>query len=217
MLANRLSVLMAERQLSIKQVIDATGISRNTISNISNNPNANVATDTIDKLCNYMGIQPNDFFVYAPYQIEMSAHPCQDGYGFINGEVLHNQSATSFSYRIRLVDTLEDNSGRPLYAIPLVFVIVESNIDENVLDSVYKDVPVTFQTRIKNDLLQVTMDVLQNKSFDLKTPNNKTETSLHNYLKEMTNGSTRMLIRLPWADYTKTLTLMKNGRLHFEA
>ncbi|WP_428958641.1 helix-turn-helix domain-containing protein [Levilactobacillus brevis] len=217
MLANRLSVLMAERQLSIKQVIDATGISRNTISNISNNPNANVATDTIDKLCNYMGIQPSDFFVYAPYQIEMAVHPCQDGYGFINGEVLHNQSATSFSYRIRLVDTLEDNSGRPLYAIPLVFVIVESNIDENVLDSVYKDVPVAFQTRIKNDLLQITMDVLQNKSFDLKTPNNKTETSLHNYLKEMTNSSTRMLIRLPWADYTKTLTLMKNGRLHFDA
>lgn len=69
MLANRLKVLLAERQLTNKQVSDDTKISRNTISNIINNPDANIATNTIDRLCNYLEIDPSDFFEYSPYLI----------------------------------------------------------------------------------------------------------------------------------------------------
>ncbi|WP_125705517.1 helix-turn-helix domain-containing protein [Lacticaseibacillus daqingensis] len=70
MLANRLNVLLAERQLSIKDVVTDTGISRNTISNISNSPSANIATDTIDRLCNYLEITPANFFEYSPYLLK---------------------------------------------------------------------------------------------------------------------------------------------------
>ncbi len=69
MLANRLKVLLAERQLTNKQVSDDTKISRNTISNIINNPDANIATNTIDRLCNYLEIDPSNFFEYSPYLI----------------------------------------------------------------------------------------------------------------------------------------------------
>ena len=53
MLVNRLSLLLTERQLAIKRVVADTHISRNTISNISNNPTANVSTATINRLCQY--------------------------------------------------------------------------------------------------------------------------------------------------------------------
>lgn len=69
MLANRLNVLLAERQLTNKQVVDDTGISRNTISNIINNPGANISNEIIDTLCNYLEITPGDFFEYAPFLI----------------------------------------------------------------------------------------------------------------------------------------------------
>lgn len=65
MLANRLKILLAERDLSIKNVIENTGISRNVLSNMINKPFANVSTKNLDKLCNYLEITPSDFFDYS--------------------------------------------------------------------------------------------------------------------------------------------------------
>uniref|UniRef100_UPI0038795342 helix-turn-helix domain-containing protein n=1 Tax=Lactiplantibacillus plantarum TaxID=1590 RepID=UPI0038795342 len=36
---------------------------------IINNPDANIATNTIDRLCNYLEIDPSNFFEYSPYLI----------------------------------------------------------------------------------------------------------------------------------------------------
>lgn len=69
MLANRLSVLLAEREKTIKETVNDTGISRNTLSNMVNNPQGNISMATVDKLCNYLEIEPVDFFVYSPYLI----------------------------------------------------------------------------------------------------------------------------------------------------
>jgi len=72
MLVNRLSLLLTERQLAIKRVVADTHISRNTISNISNNPTANVSTATINRLCQYFSIQPADFFEFVPFDFQYS-------------------------------------------------------------------------------------------------------------------------------------------------
>lgn len=64
MLKNRLRVLLAERQLKIKNVIENTELSRNTVSRILNNEQANIATRIIDELCQYLNITPAEFFVY---------------------------------------------------------------------------------------------------------------------------------------------------------
>jgi putative transcriptional regulator len=64
MLENRLRILLAERRLKVKQVVEDTGISRSAISNISNNPKANIATKNIDTLCQYFDVTPAEFFEY---------------------------------------------------------------------------------------------------------------------------------------------------------
>ena len=62
MLANRLKILLAERDLSIKDVVNATGLTRPSISNMVNNPFATIAIDNVDKLCNYLEVSPKEFF-----------------------------------------------------------------------------------------------------------------------------------------------------------
>ena len=62
MLRNRLKILLAERDLSIKNVIENTGISRNVLSNMINKPVANVSTKNMDNLCNYLEITPSEFW-----------------------------------------------------------------------------------------------------------------------------------------------------------
>lgn len=70
MLANRLKILLAERDLSIKDVVNATGLTRPSVSNMVNNPLANISTDNVDKLCNYLGVKPSEFYDYLPWRFD---------------------------------------------------------------------------------------------------------------------------------------------------
>lgn len=66
MLRNRLKILIAERDLKIKDLMNATGLSRNSLSNIVNNRSANVSTKNLDKLCNYLEVTPTEFWEFKP-------------------------------------------------------------------------------------------------------------------------------------------------------
>lgn len=66
MLRNRLKILLAERNLKIKDVVSATELTRPTVSNIVNHRSANVSNDSLDKLCNYLGVTPTEFWEFKP-------------------------------------------------------------------------------------------------------------------------------------------------------
>lgn len=70
MLKSNLSVLMAERGLKIVDLYNATGISKNTLMSLADNTSKGVQFETVDKLCNYLGVTPADFFVYAPFMFK---------------------------------------------------------------------------------------------------------------------------------------------------
>lgn len=70
MLKSNLSVLMAERGLKIVDLYNATGISKNTLMSLSENTSKGVQFETVDKLCNYLGVTPAEFFIYAPFMFE---------------------------------------------------------------------------------------------------------------------------------------------------
>lgn len=70
MIQSRLSVLMAERGLKISDLYEETGISKTTLMAISENTGKGVQFDTVDKLCNFLGVTPCDFFEYSPYLVD---------------------------------------------------------------------------------------------------------------------------------------------------
>ncbi|MGO2108162.1 helix-turn-helix domain-containing protein [Staphylococcus equorum] len=78
MIQSRLSVLMAERGLKISDIYEETGISKTTLMAISENTGKGVQFDTVDKLCNFLGVTPCEFFEYSPYLIN---------YKMVNGEM----------------------------------------------------------------------------------------------------------------------------------
>ena len=61
---------MAERGLKIADVYNDTGISKTTLMALSENKGKGIQFETIDKLCNYLNISPQDFFVYSPFLVE---------------------------------------------------------------------------------------------------------------------------------------------------
>ncbi|MFS1663030.1 helix-turn-helix domain-containing protein [Streptococcus sp. zg-JUN1979] len=71
MLRNNLAKLMIDRGISATQMFNDTGIARSTISKISNNNTDKISLQTIDKMCNYLGVTPNDFFDFLPYEVKI--------------------------------------------------------------------------------------------------------------------------------------------------
>lgn len=69
MIKCNLPVLLAERGLKITKLSNDTGISRTTLTSLSNNYSQGIQFDTLNKICNYLKITPGELFLYAPFEI----------------------------------------------------------------------------------------------------------------------------------------------------
>ncbi|HDA1076624.1 TPA: helix-turn-helix transcriptional regulator [Staphylococcus aureus] len=79
MIQSRLSVLMAERGLKISDLYEETGISKTTLMAVAENTGKGVQFDTVDKLCNFLGVTPCEFFDYSPYIVETKKSNFSEG------------------------------------------------------------------------------------------------------------------------------------------
>ncbi len=64
MIKGHLSRLMGEKRLTIKEVHEETGLSRNTISSIYNEKAKMIDLDTLEKLCAFLNCQVGDLLEY---------------------------------------------------------------------------------------------------------------------------------------------------------
>ena len=81
MITTNLKILLAERNLTISKVCDDTGISRTTLTALCSNKSKGVQFDTLDTLCNYLNVLPEDILTFSPYRI--SFQPTHNGIYFV--------------------------------------------------------------------------------------------------------------------------------------
>ncbi|MFT8398347.1 MAG: helix-turn-helix transcriptional regulator [Schleiferilactobacillus harbinensis] len=216
MLANRLNVLLAERQLQIKTVVQDTGLSRNAISNIVNNPEANVSTTTIDKLCGYLGTTPGDFFLYSPYSIQYKANPYY--YDAINIGVVHNRKERLFTYEVNVeTNDLNFDEEASLEHYDL-YILVESNMDRDPASfksflSVYRVLPPAFQNAVTKNMVDQVQTILKKHYQDIKVRITTAEqpaaelTPLNDYLKSLGKEKATVIIKFPWTDVSRMIPI----------
>lgn len=75
MISNRLSVLLATRKLKATRVSSDTGIARSTLASLTGEDSKMIQFETIDKLCQYLNIDPGEFFLYTPYSLTFDIVP----------------------------------------------------------------------------------------------------------------------------------------------
>lgn len=75
MLRTNLAVILAERQLKITRLSADTGISRTTLTALAQNSSKMVQFETVDQICQYLKIAPDDFFEYLPFSYNFTAEP----------------------------------------------------------------------------------------------------------------------------------------------
>ena len=71
MLIPNLSVLLAERRLTITQTARDTGISRTTLTALCCHGAKGVQFDTLNTLCQYLKVTPDALFIYRPFDLSL--------------------------------------------------------------------------------------------------------------------------------------------------
>lgn len=61
---NKLMNLLSKKQITKKQFSEAIGIKANTMSALSKNRNVN--TDTLNRICEYLNVQPSEIMEWIP-------------------------------------------------------------------------------------------------------------------------------------------------------
>lgn len=217
MLANRLNVLLAERQLPIKQVVDETEISRSSISNIVNNPNANISTETIDILCNYLEVTPSDFFVYSPYSIKFGMNETNET---MLMSVTHKKRQQLFDLDtyIRDDDSGEEEKARLKYFD--IYISIYSELGEETLPQIYDSLAVIFKTQLTNAVInhfEKSFSLKDLKMYSTKLSTSKKSLSINvlDYLTKLNKDQYTVALDLPWADLEKKAKIDKNKHLRF--
>lgn len=71
MIRCNLSILLAERNLKITKVSNDTGISRTTLTSLNSNRAQGIQFDTINTLCTYLKINPDQLISFIPVDIKL--------------------------------------------------------------------------------------------------------------------------------------------------
>lgn len=104
MIRSNLAVLLAERNLKITKVSKDTGISRTTLTTLSNNNSQGIQFDTLNTLCMYLKIEPNQLFSYLPFDISVDTlipHMSEDNSGHVNIDYLKIELAIEESNKLQ--------------------------------------------------------------------------------------------------------------------
>jgi putative transcriptional regulator len=72
MIRNRMAEIMGLKGLKISDLHRTTGIARTTLSLIYHNDSISISFDVLDKLLMALGVQPNDFFEFEPFDIQVN-------------------------------------------------------------------------------------------------------------------------------------------------
>lgn len=72
MLIPNLSVLLAERRLTISKAAQDTGISRTTLTALTSRSARGIQFDTLNRLCQYLKVTPDALFIYRPFDLALA-------------------------------------------------------------------------------------------------------------------------------------------------
>lgn len=163
MIKTNLAVLMAERGLKISDVYEDTGISKTTLMALAENTGKGVQFDTVDKLCNYLGIELKDFFVYSPYIWKIYK---KDNYEYkeeddniiaINLKDSHSERTyiiKIYFFSPKHIDSPIDDDNIKLW-VRLSLDEDSGNFGYSEFYNFVSSLPVLFQTHFYNDVIEV--------------------------------------------------------------
>lgn len=176
MIRTNLSVLLAERGLKAKKVSRDTGISQTTLTSLVNNTGKGIQFDTIDTLCRYLGVSPEEFFEYYPFRFKFQAEKTDFNLIYKTNEFYDFVKLSSLTFKFDMVIeiigekendidascVLEQNKFNGEYEVEIE---VDTEEEEKFLKKILTDMPISFK-RDFNRLVFASIDKELKKSYE---------------------------------------------------
>ncbi|ULG71923.1 helix-turn-helix domain-containing protein [Macrococcus brunensis] len=158
MIKTNLSILMAERGYKIAELHEATGISKTTLMALADNTGKGLQFDTVDKLCNFLGVTPCEFFGYAPYLISIIEEEDEDK-DFSFHITIKNKFYEKTFYFGKAFSIAGDEffpiEDKSFSFTCRVYLMQTDTYEDEEFYSFLSDLSVSFYTEFINDLLKV--------------------------------------------------------------
>ena len=168
MILSRLKILMAERDLKVSQVANDTGLSRTTLTALSNNTLKGIRLDTINTLCQYMNISTNDFFDYLPFDFEVISNS-DSKYPFVKNEkrlsVVEKMNSRILGKSEKIFSLIGRINKSDDASIQLVEVLLGETRDSEVYKSQIRDFN-SFLDRLKGSFKELFFQQIKEKLED---------------------------------------------------
>lgn len=146
LLITKLAILLAERNLKITKVSKDTGISRTTLTYLANNYTQGIQFDTLNKLCIYLKVKPQDFFDFIPIDIDLKIS--NFSYEQFDLQISLFERNKKFSFNLYGFYTKDKDS----LSIDLSWDDVISSEDKEYVSSIFKNIPVSFMSQLESKL-----------------------------------------------------------------
>ncbi|MCI5836263.1 MAG: helix-turn-helix transcriptional regulator [Veillonellaceae bacterium] len=152
MIRSNLSVLLAQRGLSITQTAKETGISRTTLTALEKNHSQGVQLTTINTLCSFLRVTPSDLLHHYPVDIAWSIPILrQNTWVASTFDLISNNKVNTFSVHFQILwdePLLEDPVGD---LITLCISFAQDNPeDEEYITEQLDKIPIEFKTDLIN-------------------------------------------------------------------
>lgn len=183
MLLSNLKVLLAERNLTISKVSMDTSISRTTLTALANNTSAGIQFETLDKICQYLNVDPSNFFLFYNGNLEIEFISDSQSSFFTDISFCRKKLSVfcDFSYHLEQVDhsfylDYKDNS----FVNPHVFIneisiyISQSNSEPEINSLDIKKTPLPIKQIIQEKISEHSFQILQQINENL-VPSDKTK------------------------------------------
>lgn len=163
MIRNRLSILLAEREITATEVSKETGISRTTLSSLVNNSGEGIQFKTLETLCRYLNIEPDSFFDFNNALIHYSDVELKswkfkdfdDEYFFELPILVGNEE---HFYRFNLFFASKDEEIIDLRSRFKKFdYYVDIEVPEDFLTNIYNDLSLAFKKETTEKILGLVM------------------------------------------------------------
>lgn len=173
MIRSNLSVLLAQRSLTVTQVAKETGISRTTLNALEKNYSQGVQLSTINTLCSYLKVTPSDLLKYYPIDIHWKYSFETNDYA--DGQIVITRNNKSLTFPVTFYTEVtykyfeEDNPPVCTSAILFINLYQESNENTKYISSVFDELPIEFKSDINSFLLSRFLEHLDDEKHLLVT------------------------------------------------
>lgn len=180
MIKSNLKVKLAENNIRISKIANDTGISRTTLTALSEGHTKGIQFDTLNKICRYLKIEPADLFVYSPIDIT----PTIQSLKLLNVDTYIYSDNNHYVGSAKILTTLFLNietenrkfsvecSGAGRIDDDLIQITLATDDDIKGIqdfDKIYNELPRELQVHIESIISNLYGELLQNFEFEADT------------------------------------------------